>query len=85
MSKMLSNSICFILNNAKGIRSFENRIKVFEYSKMAITSSGLIFLQETTPPHLMKKNVTMSIKENSFSHTVKATLVKLLLASNCHW
>ena len=47
MFKMLSNSIRFISNNVKGIRSFEKRIKFFEYLKEAITSYGFIFLQET--------------------------------------
>ena len=44
---MLSNSIRFISNNVKGIRSFEKRINFFEYLKEAITSYGFIFLQET--------------------------------------
>ena len=44
---MLSNSIRFISNNVKEIQSFEKRIKFFEYLKIAITSCGFIFLQET--------------------------------------
>ena len=44
MLAMLSNSIRFI---SKGIQSFEKRIKFFEYLKIAITSCGFIFLQET--------------------------------------
>ena len=43
---MLSNSICFISNNVKG-KSFVKRIKFYEYLKIAIASSGFIFLQET--------------------------------------
>ena len=31
---MLSDSICFISNNVKGIQSFEKRIKFFEYLKI---------------------------------------------------
>ena len=41
MLKMLSNSKRFILNNVKGIHSFEIRIKIL------ITSCGFIILQET--------------------------------------
>ena len=44
---MLSNSIRFISNNVKGIQLFVKRIKFFEYLKIAIASSGFIFLQET--------------------------------------
>ena len=44
---MLSNSTRFISNNVRGIQSFENKIKFFEYLKKAITSFGVIFLQET--------------------------------------
>ena len=47
MLTMLSNSIRFISNNVKKIQSFEKRIKFFEYLKIAITSCGFIFLQET--------------------------------------
>ena len=47
MLKMLSNSICFISNNVKGIQSFEKIIKIDEYLKKAIVSSAFIFLQET--------------------------------------
>ena len=44
MLKMLSDSICFILNNIKGIQSFEKRIKLFGYLKKAIASCRFIFL-----------------------------------------
>ena len=44
---MLSDSICFISNNVKGIQSFEKRTKIFEYLNKAIASCGFIFLQET--------------------------------------
>ena len=44
---MLSNRIRFISNNVKGIQSFVKRIKFFEYLKIAIASSGFIFIQET--------------------------------------
>ena len=47
MLKMLSDSICFISNNVKGIQSFEKRTKNFQYLKKAIASCGFIFLQET--------------------------------------
>ena len=47
MLKMLGNSICSTSNNVKRNQSFKKRIEIFEYSKKAIASCGLIFLQET--------------------------------------
>ena len=44
---MLSNSICFISINVKGIQSFEKIIKIDEYLIKAIACSAFIFLQET--------------------------------------
>ena len=55
MLKMLSDSVCFISNNVKGIQSFEKRTKFFEYLKKAIASCGFIFLQETHSTIMMKK------------------------------
>ena len=72
MLKKLSNSTRFISNNVKGIQSFEKRIKIFEYLKKAIASCGFIFLQETHSTIHNEQNGTTSLRENSFSHTVKS-------------
>ena len=78
MLKMLSNNIRFVSNN--GIQAFQKRIKVFEYLKKAIVSSGFIFLQETHSAIHDEKNGTISLKESS-SHAVKAILAESVLAS----
>ena len=44
---MNSDNLKFISNNAKGIQKSEEIIKIFEYLKNSISSSGFIFLQET--------------------------------------
>ena len=41
------NNLSFISNNAKGIQAVSKQIKIFEYLKNYVTSSGFIFLQET--------------------------------------
>ena len=74
MLKMLSDSICFILNNIKGIQSFEKRIKLFGYLKKAIASCGFIFLLETHSTIHDEKDGTTSLRENSFSHMIKVIL-----------
>ena len=81
MLKMLSNSICFISNNVKGIQSFEKRTKIFEYLEKAIASYGFIFLQETHSTIHDEKKWNDELRENSFSHMVKVILAELLLVS----
>ena len=78
---MLSDGICFISNNVKGIQSFEKRINIFEYLKTGILSCGFVCLQETHSTIHDEKNGMTSLKENSFSHMVKAILVESLLVS----
>ena len=39
----------FILNNVKGIKASEKRLKLFEYLKNNINDNGFMFLQETHP------------------------------------
>ena len=66
MIKMLSDSICFISKNVKGIQSFEKRTKIFEYLKKAISSCGYILLHETRSTIHDKKNGTTSLRETLF-------------------
>ena len=56
MLKMLNNSIRFISNNVKGIQTFEKKIKLFEYLKKAVASSGFLFLQKNHSNIHDKKN-----------------------------
>ena len=78
---MSSNCKGFISNNVKEIRSFEKRIKFFEYLKNDIVSNEFIFLQETHSTIHDEKNGTASLKLNSFSHTAKVILAESLLVS----
>lgn len=82
MLKVLINNIRFISNTVKRIQSFEKRMKFFEYLQNAIASSGLFIYSRHTPSYMMKKkNGMTSLKENSFSQTVKALLAESLLVS----
>ena len=56
---------------------FEERIKFFEYLKRLSPLVGLFFYTI----HDEKKNGTTSLRENSFSHTVKAILPESPLVS----
>ena len=44
MSNIIGNSIS---DNVKGICSFEERLKIFEYLKNNTRHNGFVFLQET--------------------------------------
>ena len=70
MLKLLRDSIRFISNNVMVIQSFEKRIKAFEYLNKAIAS------QETHSTMHDEKNRMTILRENPFSHTVKAILAE---------
>ena len=40
-------SVSFIFNNVKGIQSYKKRLKLIQYFKEKIGSTGVLFLQET--------------------------------------
>ena len=40
-------SLSFITNNVKGIQSYKKRLKLIQYFKEKIGSTGVLFLQET--------------------------------------
>ena len=42
-----NNSLSLITNNVKGIQSSKKRLKLMQYFKDKIGSTGLLFLQET--------------------------------------
>ena len=42
-----NNSVSFITNNVKGMQSFKKRLKLMQYFKDKIGSTGVLFLQET--------------------------------------
>ena len=41
-----NNSLSFITNNVKGIQSSKRRLKLIQYFKDTIGSTGILFLQE---------------------------------------
>ena len=51
------NNIKFILNNVRGIKNSEKRMKIFEFLKNKVDSNGMLFLQETKSCEKDKKNV----------------------------
>ena len=42
-----NNSLNFVTNNVKGIQSSKKRLKLIQYFKDKIGSTGVLFLQET--------------------------------------
>ena len=40
-------SLSFIANNVKGIKSYKKRLKLMQYFKEKVESTGVLFLQET--------------------------------------
>ena len=48
------------------------RIKVFEYLKNCIAIMGLSFFKRRTPPYMMKKDGSMSLKENELDDRMTA-------------
>ena len=42
-----NNSVSFITNNVKGMQSSKKRLKLMQYFKYKIGSTGVLFLQET--------------------------------------
>ena len=42
-----NNSVSFITNNVKGMESSKKRLKLMQYFKDKIVSSGVLFQQET--------------------------------------
>ena len=42
----MNSNYNFISNNAKGIKAFEKRLKLFEYLRNNINNNGFVFLKE---------------------------------------
>ena len=55
-----NNSVSFITNNIKGMQSSKNRLKLMQYFKDKIGSTGVLFLQEA---HYNSKVKLIEFKE----------------------
>ena len=73
MSNIIGN---FISNNVKGIRSSDERLKIFEYLKNNIHHNGFVFLQETHSLTQDEKKWKDDLKICCFFHTVVQILVE---------
>ena len=49
-------SLSFITNNVKGIQSYKKRLKLIQYFKEKIGSTGVLFLQETHSSSKVEQN-----------------------------
>ena len=75
---MLSNSsLSFITNNVKGIQPSKKRLKLMQYFKDKIGSTGVLFLQET---HSDSK-VEQKWKEDFKGPVFFLTEIQILVAS----
>ena len=61
---MFPNSLSFITSNVKGIKSYKKRLKLIQYFKEKIRSTGVLYLQET---HTSRK-VQLKWKEDFKGH-----------------
>ena len=73
------NNIKFILNNVRGIKNSEKRMKIFEFLKNKVDSNGMLFLQETKSCEKDKKKRGMVIFNEYYSLRMEQeNLVELL-------
>ena len=73
-------NLSFITNNGKGIQSYKKRLKLIQYSKEELGSTGVLFLQETHSISKVKQNWKEDFKGHAlFSHG-KANLCGVLTA-----
>ena len=64
---MLPNkSLSFITNNVKGIQSSKKRLKLIQYFKDKIGSTGVLFLQETHSNNKIKQEWKEDFKDQVF-------------------
>ena len=59
---MNGNIITFASNNVKGIQTWQNRIKLFEYRKSYVTTNGSVFLED----RFNVKSFFSHVKTNSY-------------------
>ena len=61
-----NNSLSFIINNVKGIQSSKKRLKLIQYFKDKIGSTGALFLQETHSDSKVEQNGKKTLKAQGF-------------------
>ena len=74
-----NNSLSFITNNVKGMQSYKKRLKLIQYFKDKIVSTGVLFLQETHSGSKVEQKGNKDFKGPGF-------FLKILWRLNClHW
>ena len=68
-------SLSFITNNVEGIQSSKKRLKLIQYFKGKIVSTGVLFLQETHSHSKMEQKWKEDFKGQVFFFTEKQILL----------
>ena len=70
-----NNSLSFVTNNVKGIQSAKKRLKLMQYFKDKIESTGVSFLQETHSDSKVEQRLKEDLKVQFFLLTGSQILV----------
>ena len=70
-----NNSLCFITNNVKGIQSSKKRLKLIQYFKDKIGSTGVLLLPETHSDSKVEQKWKKDFKGPVFFPTESQILV----------
>ena len=70
-----NNSLSFVTNNVKGIQSAKKRLKLIQYFKDKIESTGVLFLQETHSDSKVEQRLKEDLKVQFFLLTGSQILV----------
>ena len=73
-------SLSFITNNVKVIQSYRKRLKLIQYFKVKIGSTGALFLQETHSSSKVKQNWKEDFKGHAFFFHGKTNSCSVLTA-----
>ena len=77
---MPSKSLSFITNNVKRIQSSKKRLKLIQYFKDKIGSTGILFLQETHSNSKMERKLKEDSKDQVFFSHGKTNFCGVLTA-----
>ena len=75
-----NNSLSFITNNFKGIQSFKKRLKLIQYFRDKIGSTGVLFLQETHTNSKVEQKWKDDFKDHVLLFHIKTNSFGILTA-----
>ena len=75
-----NNSLSFITNNFKGIQSFKKRLKLIQYFRDKIGSTGVLFLQETHTNSKVEQKWKDDFKDHVLLFRIKTNSFGILTA-----